>query len=100
MIYKNPDEMVFGKAKFPVSQRWNIQIGAGYVLPEIKVAPVEGSEESKEKMLSECRNIAQSACERAVAIGLPAFMLEQEHIFQQTNNPEWTAECTQIQAET
>ncbi|MCE7698332.1 MAG: methanol--corrinoid methyltransferase, partial [Methanobacterium paludis] len=100
MIYKTPDEMVFGRAKFPVSQRWNTQFGAGYVVPEIKVAPVEGSEDSKEKMVSECRNIAQSACERAVAVGLPAFMLEQEHISQQTNNPDWTAECTQIQAET
>ena len=91
MVYKEPDEMVFGRAKFPVSQRWNTQIGAGYVVPEIKVAPVEGSEESKEQMVSECLNITQSACERAVAIGLPAFMLEQEHIFQQTYNPEWTA---------
>lgn len=100
MVYKNSDDMVFGHAKFPVSQHWNTQIGAGYVVPEIKVAPVEGSEESKEGMVSECRNITQSACERAVSIGLPAFMLEQEHIFQQTNNPDWTGECTKIQAET
>jgi methanol--5-hydroxybenzimidazolylcobamide Co-methyltransferase len=99
MAYKNPDEMVFGRAKYPTSQRWNTQIGAGYVVPEIKVAPVEGSEESKEQMVSECRNITQSACDRAISIGLPAFMLEQEHIFQQTNNPEWTADCTQAQVE-
>ncbi len=99
MVYKNPEEIVFGRAKFPVSQRWNIQFGAGYVVPEVKVAPQEGSEASKEKMTGECRNIAQSACERAVSIGLPTFMLEQEHVFQQTNNPEWAAECTQIQAE-
>ncbi len=99
MVYKNPEEIVFGRAKFPVSQRWNIQFGAGYVVPEVKVAPQEGSEASKERMIGECRNIAQSACERAVSIGLPAFMLEQEHVFQQTNNPEWAAECTQIQAE-
>lgn len=99
MVYKNPEEIVFGRAKFPVSQRWNIQFGAGYVVPEVKVAPQEGSEASKEKMVAECRNIAQSACQRAVSVGLPTFMLEQEHVFQQTNNPEWAAECTQIQAE-
>ena len=99
MIYKNPEELIFGHAKFPVSERWNIQFGAGYVVPEVKVAPQEGSEASKEKMVAECRNIAQSACKRAVSIGLPSFMLEQEHVFQQTNNPEWAAECTQIQAE-
>jgi methanol--5-hydroxybenzimidazolylcobamide Co-methyltransferase len=99
MIYKNPEEIIFGNAKFPVSERWNIQFGAGYVVPEVKVAPQEGSEASKEKMIGECRNIAQSACQRAVSIGLPSFMLEQEHVFQQTNNPEWAGECTQIQAE-
>jgi methanol--5-hydroxybenzimidazolylcobamide Co-methyltransferase len=99
MIYKNPDELIFGHAKFPVSERWDIQFGAGYVVPEVKVAPQEGSEVSKEKMVAECRNIAQSACQRAVSIGLPSFMLEQEHVFQQTNNPEWGGECTRIQAE-
>lgn len=99
MAYKKPEEMIFGHAKFPVSQRFNMQLGAGYVVPEVKVAPGEGTEESKEKMVSECRNIAYSACERAVSIGLPAFILEQEHIFQQTNNPDWTAECTQAQVE-
>lgn len=99
MVYRNPEELVFGHAKFPVSQRWNIQFGAGYVVPEIKVAPQEGTEESKERMTEECRSIAQSACERAVAVGLPAFMLEQEHVAQQTNNPEWAADNTQAQAE-
>ena len=36
MAYKNPDEMVFGRAKYPTSQRRNTQIGAGYVVPEIQ----------------------------------------------------------------
>jgi len=66
MVYKKPEEIVFGRAKFPVSQRWNMQFGAGYVVPEVKVAPVEGSEGSKEKMIAECRNIAQSECEREI----------------------------------
>jgi len=99
MEYKDPDEMLFGHAKYPVTVNQNMQIGAGYVIPEINVAPGEGSEESKERMVSECRNIAHSASGRAINIGLPAFILEQEHIFQQTSNPDWTAECTQAQAD-
>jgi len=99
MEYKKPEDMLFGHAKYPVNAHWNMQIGAGYVVPELNVAPGEGSENSKESMVSECRNIAHSACERAIGIGLPAFQLEQEHIFQQTNNPDWTADCTQAQAE-
>lgn len=99
MKYKDPDELVFGHAKYPVSLGNDMEIGAGYVVPEINVAPGEGTEESKEKMVSESRNIARSASNRAVNIGLPAFVLEQEHISQQTNNPDWTAECTQAQVE-
>lgn len=99
MEYKDPDELLFGHAKYPVTINENMQIGSGYVIPEINVAPGEGTEESKEKMVSECRNIAHSASGRAINIGLPAFILEQEHIFQQTNNPDWTAECTQAQSE-
>ncbi|MBZ9571268.1 methanol--corrinoid methyltransferase [Methanobrevibacter sp. TMH8] len=99
MEYKDPDEMLFGHAKYPVTINENMQIGGGYVIPEINVAPGEGTEESKEKMISESRNIAHSASGRAVSIGLPAFILEQEHIAQQTYNPDWAGECTQAQVE-
>jgi methanol---5-hydroxybenzimidazolylcobamide Co-methyltransferase len=99
MEYKSPDEMLFGHAKYPVDLGGDMKIGGGYVIPEINVAPGEGTEESKKRMVSECRNIAHSASGRAVNIGLPTFILEQEHIFQQTFNPDWTAECTQAQVE-
>jgi len=99
MEYESPDEMCFGFAKHPVKTRNGLEIGAGYVNPIIKVAPKEGSENSKESMVSECRNIAISACQRAVNIGLPSFILEQEHIAQQTANPDWAGECTQAQVE-
>ncbi len=99
MEYKKPEDMIFGHSKYPVDLKWDMQLGAGYVVPEINVAPGEGTEESKESMVSESRNIVHSACERAIAIGLPAFMVEQEHISQQTYNPDWTGACTQAQAE-
>ncbi len=99
MEYNDPDEMLFGHAKYPVKIAKDFELGAGYVVPEINVAPGEGTEESKEKMVSECRNIAHSACRRAIAVGLPTLLLEQEHIAQQTYNPEWTGECTQAQIE-
>lgn len=99
MEYENPDEMTFGFSKHPVKTKNGLEIGAGYVNPIIKVAPKEGSENSKDTMVSECRNIAISACQRAVNIGLPSFILEQEHIAQQTANPDWAGECTQAQVE-
>lgn len=99
MEYNSPEEMIFGHAKYPVKGPWDIEIGAGYVVPAIKVAPGEGTEKSKESITTECANIARSAAARAVDVGLPSFMVEQEHISQQTNNPEWTGSCVQAQAE-
>jgi methanol--5-hydroxybenzimidazolylcobamide Co-methyltransferase len=99
MAYRDPDEMCFGFAKFPVSEHWSIQFGAGYVVPEIKVAPSPGSEKSLETLKKELVSIAEQAATRAVGIGIPAFMLEQEHVFQQTYNPKWAAELTAAQAE-
>jgi len=98
MAYKDPDEMVFGHAKFPVSEHWDIQFGAGYVVPEVKVAPRPGTEKDLETLKKECVSIAEQACERAVGIGIPFFMLEQEHVFQQTYNPKWAGEITAAQA--
>ena len=99
MEYESPDEMVFGFAKHPVKTKYDIEIGAGYVNPIIKVAPKEGSENSMESMVAECRNIAISACQRALNVGLPSFIIEQEHIAQQTANPDWAGACTQAQVE-
>lgn len=99
MEYGSPEEMAFGHAKYPVKGKSGIEFGAGYVVPAVKVAPGEGTENSKESMVNECANIARSAAMRAVNIGLPSFMVEQEHISQQTNNPDWAGECTAAQVE-
>ncbi|WP_409199708.1 methanol--corrinoid protein co-methyltransferase MtaB [Methanobrevibacter sp. DSM 116169] len=96
MAYETPEDMVFGHATKPVTAVRDFKVGAGFVIPELNVAPAEGAEVSKEKMNNEMKNIAYSACERAVGIGLPAFQLEQEHISQQTSNPDWVAENTKI----
>jgi methanol--5-hydroxybenzimidazolylcobamide Co-methyltransferase len=99
LAYKEPDEMLFGHAKFPVSAHWGLQFGAGFVVPEVKVAPEAGSERTKEILVKECVSIAEQAAGRAVTIGLPAFLLEQEHVYQQTHFPDWGGACTRAQAD-
>ena len=99
LAYKDPDEMLFGHAKFPVSAHWGLQFGAGYVVPEVKVAPEAGSERSKDSLVRECSSIAEQAAGRAVDIGLPTFLLEQEHVYQQTHFPDWGGACTKAQAD-
>jgi methanol--5-hydroxybenzimidazolylcobamide Co-methyltransferase len=99
LAYKDPDEILFGHAKFPVQEHFGIVFGAGFVVPEVKVAPAPGTEKDKESLVREMASIAEQAASRAVDIGLPAFMLEQEHVFQQTYYPDWAYDCTHAQLE-
>ena len=55
------DEMVFGQTKHPVKMGLDQVMGGGDVVPNIKVAPAEGSETSVEGMVATCKNIAFSA---------------------------------------
>ncbi|MGQ9524068.1 MAG: methyltransferase MtaB domain-containing protein, partial [Armatimonadota bacterium] len=78
MAYKSPEDMVFGRALRSVSCGFDLTIGAGWVIPELKYAPRPGSESSLDSMLDEYRRITQDALSRAVAIGLPSIVLELE----------------------
>jgi len=89
MEYANPDEMVFGDAKFPVSYGLGMQVGAGMVVPEINYAPRPGAEKSPETLRREYVDyITKDILDRSVSLGFPAVQLESEHVFQMTNQPE------------
>lgn len=96
LAYANADDMVFGRALYPVKCGFDLEIGANYVVPELKYAPRPGKEESLPTILDEYRRITRDALERAVGIGLPAVVLELEHVFQLTFNPEWGSEVTRM----
>lgn len=99
METENVDDMVFGQTKNPVKMGWDQVVGAGRVIPNIKVAPAEGSEESIDGLEATSKNIAFAACQRAAAIGLPAIQIETEHVQQQSISKEASARCTAVQAE-
>ena len=99
MENKSDDDLVFGKAANPVEYGFGVKLGVGEVVPNIKVAPAEGSETSVEGMVATCKNIAFSACDRAAAVGLPTVQIEQEHVAQQTKSREISAKTTAVQIE-
>ena len=90
------DEMVFGQTKHPVKMGLDQVMGGGEVVPNIKVAPAEGSEESIDGLEATSKNIAFAACDRAAAIGLPAMQIEMEHVQQQSISKEASARCTAV----
>lgn len=99
LAYTDPDEMVFGDAINPVNEPkgWGFTAGGGQVHPDIKVAPPPGSEASLEKLKTAHNHLTTDACNRAIGIGIPSIMVEQEHVFQQTHNPDWGAATTEVQ---
>ncbi|WP_298683586.1 methyltransferase MtaB domain-containing protein, partial [uncultured Methanomethylovorans sp.] len=52
MAYANADEMVFGRAKYPVKAGLGIELGAGCTIAEVNYAPRPEAGASKEKLVN------------------------------------------------
>ena len=92
MAYSSGDEMIFGTAKKPVTTKRGIVIGGGHVHPEIVPHPRPGSEKTLKTLLREYERANGDALERMTIVGHPTLVIENEHIFQMTNNPKWGGE--------
>jgi methanol--5-hydroxybenzimidazolylcobamide Co-methyltransferase len=92
MAYSRPEDMMFGTAIKPVKTKRGLVIGGGYVTPEIVPHPRPGSEKNIKTLLREFERANRDALERCVVVGHPGLVVENEHVFQMTNNPEWGME--------
>jgi len=92
MAYESGEEMMFGTAKHPVTTKLGIEIGGGFVHPEIVPHPRAGSEKSLKSLLREYERANGDALERMVILGHPTLQIENEHVFQMTHNPKWGGE--------
>lgn len=92
MAYSSGEEMMFGTAKYPVKTKRGIEIGGGYVHPEVVPHPRPGSEKTKKTLLREYERANGDALERMVIVGHPTLQVENEHVFQMTHNPKWGGE--------
>ena len=96
MENEKADDMVFGQTKHPVKMGIDQVMGGGLVVPNIKVAPAEGSEETIDGLEATSKNIAFAATQRAADIGLPAMQIETEHVQQQSISREASERCTAV----
>lgn len=92
MAYDRPEDMIFGSAKHPVTTRRGLVLGGGAVVPEVAPHPRPGSEASLKSLLREFERANGDVLERCVQVGLPSVVIENEHVFQMTHNPEWGKE--------
>jgi methanol--5-hydroxybenzimidazolylcobamide Co-methyltransferase len=92
MSYKSPDEIMFGFAQKPVTTRRGVVIGGGSVIAEVVPHPRPGSEKTLKTLLREFEKATRDILERCINIGIPNIVLENEHVFQMTNDPKWGEE--------
>ncbi|HJX24376.1 MAG TPA: methyltransferase MtaB domain-containing protein [Candidatus Bathyarchaeia archaeon] len=99
MELESVNELVFGRAKYPLRYGLDLEIGKGSVVPELKFSPRPGKEKDLPTLLKEYENITNDIMDRAVNLGLPAIQLETEHVVQITSNKGWASEITRLQKE-
>ena len=97
MAYAKADDMVFGRSVTAVKTGLELEIGAGYTIPEVNYAPRPEAGASKEKLIKEYERITTDIMERMIQIGAPAVVLETEHVEQMSNHPDWGAAVAHAQ---
>jgi methanol--5-hydroxybenzimidazolylcobamide Co-methyltransferase len=89
MAYNNADEMMFGFSQKPVTTRRGLIIGGGSVIAEVVPHPRPGSEKTLKILQREFERANGNVLERCINIGAPSLVLENEHVYQMTNNAKW-----------
>lgn len=96
MAYTGPDEMMFGFSKKPVTTRRGLVIGGGAVIAEVVPHPRPGSEKTMRTLLREFERANEDVLERCISIGVPSVVVENEHVFQMTDNAKWGMEIAAL----
>ncbi len=96
LAYSSVQEMDFGVAKRPVVCGQEVTIGDGAVLPEVNftLPPMPIREETLPDIRSRFREMVTRVLQRAVQLEQPALVLEFEHLYELTGNPDWGAWIT------
>ena len=91
------DDLVFGRCPRPL-RVGGLVIGGGIVYPELNftLPPMAITEATMPEIRDEYRQMADEACSRAAALGVPGLVLELELLPELTREPEWGAEITAI----
>ncbi len=90
LIITNADDLIFGKAPYPIITSRGLEIGGGQVYPELNFT-VPACQEISNNNIPELKKmyskIVQSALERAVALQSSGLILELETLVEMTTNP-------------
>ncbi len=85
----NPQELVFGKAKYPVTTKRGLVIGGGTVYPELNftLPPMSVTQDTYGEVKDQYREIISSAIERARELHQEGVIFEFETLLEMTSDP-------------
>ncbi len=96
LAYSSKDEIIFGKAKYPLKCGFGVEIGSGKVLPEVNftLPPMSINENNILEVRKRFKDIVNRILNKAVELEQESLVLEFEHLYELTKNPEWGAVIT------
>ncbi|HEY3282598.1 MAG TPA: methyltransferase MtaB domain-containing protein [Armatimonadota bacterium] len=94
-------EFIYGKAPRPVTCGRGVELGTGTVVPEVNftLPPMEIEESTWPEVRSQYQEMIDAICQRAVALEVPALLVEFETLPPMTVHPAWGAEITRLLAD-
>ena len=90
------EDLVFGRAPYPLRCGLELELGAGAVFPEVNftLPPIAITEATWPEILAQYRDMTEGVLQRARALRVPGIVLEFEHLPPMTAHPQWGAEIT------
>jgi len=91
-------DLVFGRAPYPLRCGLALELGAGAVFPEVNftLPPIAITDATWPDILAQYSEMTQGVLQRARALQVPGIVLEFEHLPPMTKHPQWGAEITAL----
>lgn len=98
LAISDPDQLVFGRAPFPLTTRQGLEIGGGLVYPEVNftLPTMAVSKDTMPEVERHYREIIAGVTKRAAELEVPGLIVEFETLPPMTENPDWGLAIVQI----
>ena len=101
LAIQDTDDLVFGRAPYPVRCGRGVEIGTGVVLPEINftLEPIDINASTWNRIKKVYRETIDELCRHALNLEVPSFLVEFETLPPMTVHPDWGIEIARILVE-
>jgi len=99
LAFENPEDLIFGKAKTPMKYGFDLEVGNGKVIPEIKFFPKPNQLKSRETTVDTYKAITTGILKRSAFLGIKDVQLELELPSQLTKDVKLGGEVIHAQKE-